>query len=49
MFLPPLPPTLEEKEGHVVVASTIDSGMLRRVWDGLDYRFEVCRVTEGRI
>jgi hypothetical protein len=48
MFLPPLPPTVEEKkEGLMVVASTIDGGMLGRVWDELDYRIDVCRVTVG--
>jgi hypothetical protein len=31
----------------MVVASTIDGGMLRRVWDELDYRIDVCRVRVG--
>lgn len=48
MFVPPLPPTLEEKkEGLIVVAPTIDGGMLGRFWDELDYRIDVFRVAVG--
>jgi hypothetical protein len=27
--------------------ATIDHGMLQRVWQELDYRIDVCRVTRG--
>ena len=37
--------TSSTKEDLVVVASTIDGGMLGRVWDELDYRIDVCRGT----
>lgn len=44
MFLPPLPPTVEEKKEGLM---GIDGGMLGRVWDELDYRIDVYRVTVG--
>jgi len=34
-------------EGLMFVASTLDGGMLERVWDELDYRIDVCRGTTG--
>jgi len=46
--MPPHPPTLEEKkEDLMVVPSTIDGGLLGRVWDELGYRIDVCRGTVG--
>jgi len=46
--MPPHPPTLEEKkEDLMVVPSTIDGGLLGRVWDELGYRIDVCRGTLG--
>jgi hypothetical protein len=34
-------------EGVVAAVSAIDDDVLRRVWDELDYRIEVCHVTRG--
>ena len=46
MFLQPLPHNLEElKECIVATMSTIDGDMLQAVWDGFDYRTDVCHVT----
>jgi hypothetical protein len=33
------------KEGTVAAMSTIDGDVLQKVWDELDYRIDVCRVT----
>jgi len=41
-----LPRNLEEMKGSIVtVTSTISSGMLQTVWDEMDYRTEVRRVS----
>lgn len=42
----PFPRNLEEiKEGAVSAMPNIDTGMLKRVWDEVDARFDVSRVT----
>jgi hypothetical protein len=38
-------PELRRKIVEAVVA--IDSQMLQRVWQELDYRIDICRVTKG--
>jgi hypothetical protein len=35
------------KQDIVAEVSTINGDMLQRVWDGLDYRIDVFRVTRG--
>jgi hypothetical protein len=36
---------LKRRITHAVAAVTCD--MLRRVWEELEYRFDICRVTRG--
>lgn len=50
VFVQPLAHSLEEmKEGIVSAMSKIDGDMLRRVWDEVDSRFDVRRVTQAYI
>jgi hypothetical protein len=45
---PPLPRDLPELRQTIVAAvDTIDIVMLQRVWQELDYRIDVCRLTRG--
>jgi hypothetical protein len=41
VFVPPLPLDVDELE------LTIDRNVLERAWDELDYRLDICRVTNG--
>jgi hypothetical protein len=46
--VPPLPATLVELLERISAAvTTIDMGMLQKVCTELDYRLDVCRVTNG--
>jgi hypothetical protein len=48
VYVPPLPRDLPELRQRIVAAvDTIDVDMLQRVWQELDYRIDVCRVTRG--
>ncbi|KAJ4426213.1 hypothetical protein ANN_27024 [Periplaneta americana] len=48
VFVPPLPANLPELRDRIINAITaIDMDTLHRVWDELDYRLDVCRVTRG--
>jgi hypothetical protein len=48
--VPPLPRDLPELRLRIKDAvATIDVHMLERVWQELDYRIDVCRVTKGDI
>jgi hypothetical protein len=48
VFVPPLPAMLVDLCTHTTAAITvIDHDMLQRVWQELDYRLDVCRVTGG--
>jgi hypothetical protein len=48
VYVPPLPTTLEELRERIRTAvTTIDRGQLQNVWTELDYRLDVCRVTNG--
>jgi hypothetical protein len=44
-FLPRDLPQLRQRV--VVVLAAIDRQMLQRVWEELDYRIDICRVTKG--
>jgi tRNA(Ile2) C34 agmatinyltransferase TiaS len=35
------------KRGITEAAAAVACNMLRRVWEELDYRFDICRVTYG--
>jgi hypothetical protein len=48
MFVPPLPLDIDELKLTVTAAvEAIDRNMLESVWDELDYRLDICRVTNG--
>jgi hypothetical protein len=48
MFVPPLPLDIDELKLRITAAiETIDRNMLERVWDELDYRMDIYRVTNG--
>jgi hypothetical protein len=44
----PLPPDLADlKAGIIAAMKNVDAPMLTRVWQELEYRMDVCRVTSG--
>jgi hypothetical protein len=48
VFVPPLPVTLVDLRTRITAAITvIDHDMPQTVWQELDHRFDVCRVTGG--
>jgi len=48
VFVPPLPCDLADlKERIIAAAKNIDALMLPHVWQELEYRVDVCRVTRG--
>jgi hypothetical protein len=48
VYVPPLPRTLVELRERIDAAvMTIYRMMLQNVWNELDYRLDVCRVTQG--
>jgi len=47
-IFPPLPCDLVDLKAWIIAAvKNIDAPMLTRVWQELEYRFDVCRVTCG--
>jgi len=48
VFVPSLPRDLADLKARIIAAvKNIDAPMLTRVWQGLEYRVNVCRVTRG--
>ena len=48
VFVPPLPRDLADLKARIIAAvKNTDAPMLTRVWQELEYRIEVCRVTRG--
>jgi hypothetical protein len=48
VFVPTLPRDLADLKARIVAAvKNIDTPMLTRVWQELEYRIDVCRVTGG--
>jgi hypothetical protein len=48
IFVPPLPRDLADLKARIIaVVKNIDAPMLTRVWQELEYRIDVCRVTRG--
>ena len=48
VYIPPLPTSLEELKQRITeVLENVMQDMLQRVWQELDYRLDVCRVTGG--
>jgi hypothetical protein len=46
--VPPLQLDIDELKLRITAAvDTIDRNNLERVWDELDYRLDICRVTNG--
>jgi hypothetical protein len=48
VFVPPLPRDLADLKARITAAvKNIDAPILTRVWQELDFRIDVCRVTSG--
>jgi hypothetical protein len=48
VFVPSLPLDIDELKLRITApAETIDRNMLQRLWDELDYKLDICRVTNG--
>jgi len=48
VFVPPLPRDLADLKARIIAAvKNIDAPMLTRVWQEVEYRIAVCRVTCG--
>ena len=48
VYVPPLPKDVDELKAQITeAATTIDNAMLERIWQELDYRLDVCRVTNS--
>ena len=48
VFVLPLPANIEEMKERIRAAlETVTEDMLQRVWHELEYRLNVCRVTDG--
>ena len=48
VYVPPLAENVNELKQRITIAlETVTQDMLHRVWEELDYRLDVCRVTGG--
>ena len=48
LYVPPLPASIPELKVRIRTAiETITADMLQTVWNELDYRADVCRITKG--
>ena len=48
VYVPPLPASIPELKVRIRTAiETITADMLQTVWNELDYRVDVCRITKG--
>jgi len=48
VFVPPLPANLQVLRNRITAAvALVDRDMLTRVWNEMDYRIDVCRITKG--
>ena len=48
VYVPPLPASIPELKVRIRTATeTITADMLQAVWNELDYRVDVCRITKG--
>ena len=48
LYVPPLPASIPELKVRIRTAiQTITADMLQTVWNELDYRVDVCRITKG--
>ena len=47
-YVPPLPSSIPKLKVRIRTATeTINADMLQTVWNELDYRVDVCRITKG--
>ena len=48
VFVPPVPANLQKLRDHMIAAvELIDRDLLTRVCNELDYRLDVCRISQG--
>ena len=48
VFVPPLSTNLQDLRNRITAAvALVDRDMLTRVWNEMDYRIDVCRITKG--
>ena len=48
VFVPPFPANLRDLRNRITAAvALVDRDMLTRVWNEMDYRIDVCRITKG--
>jgi hypothetical protein len=48
VFVPPLPASIPELKVRIRTAiETITADMLQTVWNEIDYRVDICRITKG--
>jgi len=48
VYVPPLPASIPELKVRIrTTIETITADMLQTVWNELDYRVDVCRITKG--
>jgi len=48
VYAPPLPASIPELKVRIrTVIETITADMIQTVWNELDYRVDVCRITKG--
>ena len=48
VFVSPLPANLQDLRNRITAAvALVDRHMLTRVWNEMDYRIDVCRITKG--
>ena len=47
LFVPPLPANLQDLRNRITAAvALVDRDMLTRMWNEMDYRIDVCRITK---
>jgi len=48
VYVPPVPASIPELKARIIIATkTITADMLQTVWNELDYRVDVYRITKG--
>jgi len=48
VLVPPLPANLQDLRNRIAAAvAVVDRDMLTRVWNEMDYRIDVCRITKS--
>jgi len=50
VYIPPMPVDLQELRDRIVNAKAlVDVTFLNKLWDELDYRLDICRITRAAI